>query len=115
MSIQKFETFNFNNKMLEMSGGFMASGHFSHKRDQAKCLEGKKTVWLLTDTATAAQKATAKIGGIFIVENVAQEFIDGIQDTINEYERIAPKLGGQCKNAMVFTRKRATLTPSHST
>lgn len=115
MSIKKFEKFYFNS-ILPVPGGLSVSGRFNEGLKPAKCIEGKTAVWLLTGTARQAHKNTAKKhGNLVIVENVAQEFIDGIQDTINEYESVAPKLGYQCKLAMVFNRNRTTLTASYST
>ena len=115
MAIKKFESFNFNN-VIQMPGGLSARGHFSHKRDQAKCVEGKDTVWLFTGEARATyKKAAKKHGTVLVVENVSQEFIDGIQDTITEYNDIAPTLGFQCKKQLVFERNGRKLEASFTT
>jgi hypothetical protein len=115
MAIKKFEKFYFNN-IIPLPGGMSVSGRFREGLKPAKCIEGKETVWLLTGSARQTQKNTAKkFGNVVIVENVSQEFIDGLQDTINEYESVAPKLGYQCKQAMVFERNRTKLTASFAT
>ena len=115
MAIKKFESFNFNN-VTHFPDGLCATGRFSHKRDQAKCVVGKDTVWLFTGEVSATyKKAAKKVGTVLVVENVSQEFIDSIQDTNTKYNDIAPQLGFQCKKQLVFERNGRKLEASFTT
>jgi len=115
MAITKFESFNFNN-LTPSTTGWSATGHFSWKSDQAKCVEGKNTVWLFAGEAAATyKKAAKKLGTVVVVENVSQAFIDDTHNTITEYNDVAPKLGFQCKLRMVFERNGRKLKASFAT
>jgi len=90
-------------------------GRFKYNRNPVKCLEGKNTVWLFRNTASAIYKKAAKTCDAVVVENVSEEYIDSLQKTLDEYSNIGPKLGWQCHPRAVFTRVRSTLTPRYTT